>query len=111
MTLQSKLRRLSGALTSIENLRVYHYWRPKMEPPFCVWAEDGENMSLWTGNHQAEQAVTGTVDYFTLTEFDPAVDAIQEAMNGLEGLYWRLESVQFEEDTNLIHHEWYWRVS
>lgn len=110
MTLQSKLRRLSGALTSIENLRVYHYWRPKMEPPFCVWAEDGETAARWTGNHQGEQAVGGTVDYYTLREFDPDIDRIQEALNTLEGCGWRLESVQYEEDTNLIHYEWYWRL-
>ena len=79
-----------------------------MEPPFCVWAEDGEN-GFNAGNRKAEQAITGTVDYYTLREYDPAVDDIQTALNALR-IPWRLNSVQYEDATNLIHWEWTWEV-
>ncbi len=34
-------------------------------------------------------------------------DAIQKTLGAL-GLGWALESVQYEEETNLIHYEWRW---
>ena len=112
MTLQNKLEKVSNALVSITELdgRVYHYFRPHLEAPYCIWAEDGEASALLGENHKQEQSIEGTIDYFTRTEFDSSVDKIQQALNTVENLYWEYTSVQFEEDTNLIHHEWLWRV-
>lgn len=62
-----------------------------------------------TGNN-AEQGITGTVDYFTLTEYDANIEAIQVALNNVENLSWAINSVQYEEDTNLIHYEWRWTL-
>lgn len=104
------LIKVANALTSIYDLRVFHYWRFTTDVPYCVWQEDGENSSLQTNNHKGEQAITGTIDYFTLEEFDSNIDAIQQALNDVEGLGWKLNSVQFEEETNLIHYEWRFSV-
>ena len=109
--MQSVLRRLAEALAGIENLRVYHYWRPQMQAPFCVWAEDGEENSMWGNNHKTEQVIKGTVDYYTKQEFDPAVDLIQTTLNTIEVLGWELNSVQYEDNTNLIHFEWRFQIS
>ena len=46
-----------------------------------------------------------TIDYFTRTEFDANVDRIQEALNAA-GIGYRINSVQYEDTTNLIHYEW-----
>lgn len=108
--LQTKLEKIENALTSIEGLSVYHYLRPRLSAPFCVWQEDGESDALWTGNHKAEQAVSGSLDYFTSQEYDTMVDEIQAALNSIEGCGWSYNSVQYEDETNLIHHEWVWRV-
>ena len=108
MTLQEKLQQIDAALTPLSS-HVYHYWRPKMEPPFIVWQEDGEADSFNANNHKVEQTISGTVDYFTQVEFDPVCDSIQSALNNL-GAGWSLNSVQYEEDTNLIHYEWTWEV-
>ena len=108
MTLSEKLNTLAGMYAAVEGLACYHYWRPRLDAPFLVWAEDsGDN--LQAGNHAIAQALHGTTDYFTHTENDPMIDAVQEAQNGLDGLYWRLNSVQYEEETGLIHYEWDWR--
>lgn len=107
MTLTKKLENLSVAYNSI-NVNVYHYWRPRMEAPFIVWQEDGGE-SFTTGNHVAETAVSGTTDYYSKTEFDPVIDEIETAQNTVDGLFWSLNSVQYEDETGLIHHEWRWR--
>jgi hypothetical protein len=46
-----------------------------------------------------------TIDYFTLTEFDAMVDAIQEALSDAE-VAWHLNSFQYEDETKLQHYEW-----
>ena len=56
-----------------------------------------------------EQAITGTIDYFTKTEYDPAFTAIQAALTTL-GISYRLNSVQYEVDTKYLHYEWVWEM-
>lgn len=110
MTLQNKLEKIEKALTSIEGLTVFHYLRPNMNAPFCVWQEDGEASSLQGDNHKQEQAISGSIDYFTKEEYDSMTDLIQGALNEIECCGWELNSVQYEDDTELIHYEWYFRV-
>ena len=107
MTLQAKLKAIGDAYAAVVP-RSYHYWRPGMSAPFLVWAEDGGNQ-YYSDNQVSEQAITGSTDYFTKMEYDPVIDDIQKA-NASMGLAWRLNSVQFEEDTGLIHYEWAWEV-
>ena len=38
------------------------------------------------------------------------MDLIQEALNTSEGVGWVLSSVQYEDETNLIHYEWTFAV-
>lgn len=105
------LKRLRDALTSINGLKVYHYWRPRLEAPFLVWQEDGEDNALHTSNHKAEQSIGGTIDYYTKDEYDVMVETIQATLNTIENLGWSLSSVQFEEETNLIHYEWTFSIA
>lgn len=106
----SQLKQIRDALTSIEGLKVYHYWRTQQQPPYCIWQEDGEGDSLHTNNHKSEQVISGTVDYFTLNEYDEMIEAIQTALNSLENCGWNLSAVQYEEDTNLVHYTWDWEI-
>lgn len=109
--MMSKLTRLRDALTSIEGLNVTHYWHPRLQAPYCLWAEDGEGDSLHTSNKKQEQVITGTIDYFTKTDFDPMVDEIQSCLNSIESFGWNLNSVQYEDETNLIHYEWSFEIA
>lgn len=106
----AKLKKVQNTLTSIENLTVYHYWHPRLQAPYCIWAEDGEGNSIHANNHKAEQVISGTIDYFTKNEFDEMIDKIQNALNETEDLGWELLSVQYEDETNLIHYEWGFEV-
>lgn len=106
-SLQSKLEPIGTMLAEISDY-CYHYWRsaPKGVKAYIVWAEDDEATSLNGNNLKLEQGIHGTIDYFTKTEFDEVCDSIQEGLNELENVSWRISSVQFEEETTFIHHEW-----
>lgn len=106
MTSQSRLKALNDALAALTP-NCYHYWRPQMRPPFIVWAEDGQDSAIWANNHMGEQTLGGGVHYFTPTEYDPMCDRIPAVLDSL-GLGWALDSVQYEEETKLIHYAWTW---
>lgn len=107
MSIQSKIRPIGEMLASITEF-AYHYWRsaPKGVTQYIVWAEDEESESLNADNKKQKQGIHGTIDYFTKAEFDENVDRIQSGLNDLENVSWRLNSVQYEDDTAFIHHEW-----
>lgn len=106
-----QLCKIRDALTSIDGLSVTHYWRPKLKPPYCLWAEDGEADSLHTNNRKSRQVITGTIDYYTLNDFDENIEKIQNVLNEIETCGWMLNSVQYEDETNLIHYEWRWEIA
>ena len=104
-SLQSRLKGFQDALVAT-GASVYHYRKsPRKTAPYLIWAEDGEGDSSFDAcNHKAEQSIHGYVDYYTLTEFDSMADTIQETLNTRSE--WRLNDVQYEEETNLIHYSW-----
>lgn len=75
---------------------------------YFVWMEDSAADLEADGVH-AEKAVQGTTDLFTKTEFDPWADALGEAFDARE-ILWYLNSVQFESKTGFFHYEWVWTV-
>lgn len=99
------LGRLKAALLTVTG-QCYHYRRPP-EPKagYIIWMEDSEAAAIGADNKKAEQQIHGTIDYYTLLEFDPVIDDIQEALNMAE-IGFRINSVQYEDETNLIHYEW-----
>lgn len=106
-SIQNQLEPIGEMLADITEY-CYHYWRsaPKGVKSYIVWAEDEEAASLNGNNIKQEQGIHGTIDYFTKIEYDSSVDDIQEGLNGLENVSWRLNSVQYEDETTFIHHEW-----
>lgn len=103
-SLQSKLRQLGEAFAELTPHSVHYYRRPTAFP-FLIWQESGEGESFHGDNHKHEQSIAVTVDVFTKTEFDPLLDAVQDTLEEL-GVPWSLNSVQYEDDINLIHYEW-----
>jgi hypothetical protein len=108
LSLQSKLYQIGVKLAGITT-KCFHYWRPVKDVPCLMWAENGEADSFEADNHKQEQTISGTCDFYTKTEFDPLIDAVQEALDEME-LAWALNSVQYEDDTQMIHYEWTWEV-
>jgi hypothetical protein len=103
-----KLTDLRDLLLTI-GVDVFHYYATQQSDNYIVWAEDGEADSTNGDNQKTDQVIQGTIDYFTNKEFDPNVEAIQEKLNAAE-ISWRLNSIQYEEDTGYIHYEWVWEL-
>lgn len=109
IALQLKLRQMGEAFAGVTT-NAYHYFRPVTAFPALIWAESGEADSFHSDNQKSCQTIQGTVDLFTKTEFDPLLDDVQAALEGL-GVAWYLSSVQYEDETNAIHYEWTWEVA
>jgi len=108
--ISDRLSQIGQGLASI-NQNSFHYWRsaPKGVKSYIVWAENNEGNSFSADNHKQRQVIEGSIDLFTKNEFDAQVEEIQELLEEL-GVAWNLESVQYEEETGFIHHEWMWRM-
>lgn len=99
------LQPLRDALAALGN--AYHYTaKPNAAPPYLVWMEDGDN-DLAADNTHVERIYQGTVDLYTKTEDDPLMEHVPEVLESIEAA-WYLNSVQYEDDTGLIHYEWVW---
>jgi len=107
MTLQTKLQELYSPFTTRLTCKVFHYRKTGSPTKYVVWSETGEEESFGADNRKAEQQLTGIIDFYTKTEFDPIADDIQTVLNS-EEVGWRLDSVQYENETNLIHYQWRW---
>lgn len=89
---------------------VSHYEAMNKTDQYIVWAEDSEPDALNADNEKKIQVIQGTIDYFTKKDGDAIADDIQEALKK-EKIPFYLNSVQYEEETGYIHHEWIWEVS
>ena len=111
-SLTDKTKKIRDLLTPLHD-QVHHYVKPAQSTAkrYIVWAEDGSNDSFSGNNRQLEQEVTGTIDLYTQTEYDPLIDSIQDALNEEPHVSWMLSSVSYEDETNLIHYEWIFGVA
>lgn len=109
MSLTNTLRYIGTGFSDV--CAAYHYRRPDKAPaPYLVWQEDGEGEILKADNAKYTITLEGSADYYTAEEFDPVIDALQEKFSALH-LVWRLDSVDYETDTGLIHYSWKWGTS
>lgn len=88
---------------------VHHYAAFEESENYIVWAEDGQSNSGYEDNQMQLQVIQGTIDYYTRTEFDPVIDLIQQKLNSSD-MAWKLNSTQYEEETEYIHHEWIFEI-
>ncbi len=96
--------KIKEALLQVD-VEVFHYYALHPSDRYVVWAEDGEGTELVADNRKIGQVLSGTIDFFTKTEQDPAREEIQRALGDAEISY-SLNSVQYEEETGYIHYEW-----
>lgn len=106
LTSLDKVRR---ALLTVTD-KCYHYTAAKSaKDKYIVWAEDGDLSPAPMDNMIPSHVIEGTIDYYTKDEDDTAMARIPAALN-TAGIAWALNSVQYEDETRLIHYEWIFRV-
>lgn len=92
-------------LTAITQ-NTYHYAAPpNTQPPYIVWQEFSQSDTMDADGEQDQYAVSGTIDIFSLMEKEPIVKQVRESLNDSE-IAFSLKSVQYEQDTGLIHWEY-----
>lgn len=108
-SINEKLKKVRDALHKT-GVPVFHYRRPNNKPlRYIIWQEDGSNTDMWADNHMKEQQLHGTIDLYTTMEYDEGIDLVQEELNGVM-VGWSLTTVDYEDETNLIHYEWEWNL-
>ena len=56
----------------------------------------------------SEKMFEGYVDVFTRNDDGSEITRVENCLRDL-GIWWTMESTQFEDDTGYIHYEWRWR--
>jgi len=97
----------AALLTVTSNLR--HYDATGLIVPYIVWSEDTQSDAVYGDGKMKEQAIQGTIDLFTKTEYDSKVSQIQIALNNA-GIGFYLDSIQYENDTKYIHYQWIFSI-
>ena len=102
----TKLKQLHDAMP----VTMHHYGAHKPATPYGVWAEEGD-VSPSADNVNSTRILSGTTDYYTKTADDANVDAIEAIFAGASAwIAARLSSIQYEDDTGLLHYEWTWEA-
>ena len=109
----AKIKKIRDALTAIEtDAGVFHYRKPpdSKSGRYIVWAEDSGN-AFTANNRNGERAISGTIDLYSQTEYDALIDQIETALDTGAHISWSLNSVDYDDETNLIHYEWIFTVA
>lgn len=104
----TRLKQLHDAMP----VKMHHYGAHQPKVPYGVWAEDAD-VSPSADNVNSTRILSGTTDYFTKTEAeaDANVDAIEATFAGASAwIAAQLSSIQYEDDTGLLHYEWTWEA-
>lgn len=108
MTLNEKLKKIRDVLSELD-IDVYHYDANDSKAEYIVWSESGESSAMSADNAKQEQCINGTIDLYTHKEYNPIVDAVQNQLND-NMISFMLISVQYEDETKLIHYEWEFNI-
>lgn len=81
-------------------------WDVRPDTDYLVIDIDSEANSLEADGQKVNQAPQGTVDLYTKSNDRAVMLSVQNVLNAFDGCAWYLNSVQYEEDTRLLHWEW-----
>lgn len=105
----SVLKKIPDTLLALLPDKVYHFKAVGASYPYVVWAEESPGAPMMANNKHAELVITGSIRYYTMTEFDVTVDDIQKALDNA-GVANRLTQISYNQDTDIIEYWWDWEV-
>ena len=77
-------------------------WTKRPDPPYIVYALDGQAAANVGDDDVKDTALSGTVDLFTLDNVPTLSWKVRNALRS-SGVSWWLNSIQYEDDTRLHH--------
>lgn len=100
---------VATALLTVTN-RVYRYTAISSPTfPYIVWQDDFESGGLSGDGRKIGRILEGSIDLYSKTADSPFINAIEKALNDA-GICFRLNSIQYERDIKVIHHEWVFEI-
>lgn len=102
-----KIALLEQALAATGYDFAHFGWSRAPGTEYGTWAEEGAEDLVGNGRH-IERGTVVTVDLFTRDDSGAPRAAVEAQLEAL-GWPWRLDSINYESETGLIH--LYWRVS
>ena len=102
--------RITTALSATGYKYAHFAWNHAPNSTYLVYAED-EAIPLRADEHQAERIMHGTIDCFTRDDSGAPLTTVESQLNTIDNFSFKLNSIQFEEETGLIHYEWEWSLA
>jgi len=79
-------------------------WDHRPEAPYGTAQLEGGADSVAADDMIIHQGIRASVDLYAPNALSSYPTTVQNAINGV--FAWRLNSVQYEDDTRLVHYEW-----
>lgn len=83
-------------------------WSHAPTGDYGVYSLNGQSELSSDSDAASEIMLEGYVDYFCRSDALTAKESIESALRSL-GIWFSLNSVQYEDDTGYVHYEWEWR--
>ena len=106
-----RLKTIRDLLLTVSD-HVYHFQAPeglRTPPEYIVWQEESECDRLLGDGDKNERRIQGSIDLFTLTEYSPLLNRIEQAFKDAD-IYIECTGTGYEDESGLIHYEWVWRI-
>lgn len=99
------MEELISLLKTLTDKLYHHTAPPNAVPPYIVYGEQGQGEILSADDQQDGYSMTVTVDIFSKKGKEPLFKQVYDTLND-NYISFYLKSVQYEEDTGLIHYEY-----
>lgn len=83
----------------------------QMPGDWGVIAPDGAGRDLLADGIHLSPVGSGSIDLFTHDQGRAQAATVQMALDSFHEVAWRLNSVQYEPDTHLMHYEWLFEIA
>lgn len=94
-------------MTALANTKIpfkEYGWDISPDAPYGVVSLEGSGDTVPGDGRILHQSLRGSIDLYVRSSSLDMMKAVQDAINGV--VAWRLNAIQLEEDTRLVHYEW-----
>lgn len=96
---------LKNALAALAIPIAEFSWDTRPDTDYMVITLDGEGDTVYANDKMEHQAPRGTIDLYSKSNDRSKMLAVQNVLNNFEGCAWYLNTIMYEDDTQLLHWE------